>query len=158
MLVSVEAGVLAILGDVDARADVDDPLRSERLSSSRSAKASAIATSLTPESAVRACPAAPVPRPPQPTRPTLIVLLPAAWTRGTVKPVETAVAVAAPITAAVEPFRKSRREADADDECRGLARGSSVEVGQSRQDLLWSDQHIPVGMKRRDPHPTWSLW
>ena len=53
------------------------------------AKASAMATSLTPESAVRACSAAPVPRPPQPTRPTLIVLLPAAWTRGTVKPVET---------------------------------------------------------------------
>ena len=72
-----------------------DPLSSERLSSSRSAKASAMATSLTPESAVRACSAAPVPRPPQPTSPTLIVLLPAAWTSGTVKPVETAVAVAA---------------------------------------------------------------
>ena len=50
-------------------------------SSSRSWKASAMATSLVPESAVRACSAAPVPRPPQPTRPTLIVLLPAAWTR-----------------------------------------------------------------------------
>ena len=89
VLVRIEAGVLAILGDVDPRADRRDPLRSERLSSSRSGKASAIATSLTPESAVRACPAAPVPRPPQPTRPTLIVLLPAAWTSGTVKPVET---------------------------------------------------------------------
>ena len=62
---------------------------------------------------MRACSAAPVPRPPQPTRPTLIVLLPAAWTSGTVKPVETAVAVAPPITAAVEPFMKSRREEDA---------------------------------------------
>ena len=57
-------------------------------------------------------PLPPVPRPPQPTRPILIVLLPAAWTKGTVKPVETAVAVAAP-NAAVEPFMKSRRDADA---------------------------------------------
>ncbi len=78
-------------------------------------KASAMATSLAPESAVRACSAAPVPRPPQPTRPTLIVLLPAAWTRGTVKPVETAAAAAAPTTVAVEPLRNSRREADEDD-------------------------------------------
>ena len=51
-----------------------------------------MATSLAPESAVRACSAAPVPRPPQPTSPTLIVLLPAAWTRGTAKPVEIAAA------------------------------------------------------------------
>lgn len=71
-----------------------------------------MATSLTPESAVRACPASPVPRPPQPTRPTLIVLLPAAWTRGTVKPVEIAVALAAPIATVAEPFMKSRREAE----------------------------------------------
>ena len=103
------------LGTSTREPTVADPLSSDRLSSSRSAKASAIATSLAPESAVRACPAAPVPRPPQPTRPILIVLLPAAWTRGTVKPVETAVAVAAPTTAAVEPLMKSRREPDAGD-------------------------------------------
>ena len=47
------------------------------------------------------------------------MLLPAAWTSGTVKPVETAVVV--PITAAVEPFMKSRRELDASDTMVGSA-------------------------------------
>src|SRR6266542_6826154 len=72
-----------------------------RLSSSRSAKASAIATSLTFLSALSAWPAAPVPRPPQPIRPTRITSPPAAWT---------CAARAPPTRAAVEVFKKSRRE------------------------------------------------
>ena len=134
VLVRVESGVLAILGDVDPRADADAPLSSDRLSSSRSAKASAMATSLTPESAVSACPAAPVPRPPQPISPTLIVLLPAAWTSGTVKPVEIAVAW---------PRHRHGRRALHEITSRARRRrqevgspGSSIEVGQSRQGLL----------------------
>src|SRR5438128_950179 len=47
--------------------------------------------------------AAPVPRPPQPIKPTLIVSLPAAWALPS-RP--------RPIVAAVELFKKSRREAD----------------------------------------------
>src|SRR5437764_7111804 len=47
--------------------------------------------------------AAPVPRPPQPTRPTLIVSLPAAWAL---------VSRPRPAAAAVELFKKSRREAE----------------------------------------------
>ena len=105
-----------------------------------------MATSLVPESAVRACSAAPVPRPPQPTRPTLIVLLPAAWTRGTVKPVE---ALAA--TAAVEPFRKSRREAGVDADA-DVAVGLAVEVGQSRRDLRMEGT-IRVDIERIDSLP-----
>src|SRR6266542_1443730 len=72
-----------------------------RLSSSRSAKASAIATSLTFLSALSAWPAAPVPRPPQPIRPTRITSPPAAWTWAARTP---------PTSAAVEVFKKSRRE------------------------------------------------
>ena len=109
-----------------------------------------MATSLAPESAVRACSAAPVPRPPQPTRPTLIVLLPAAWTRGTVKPVETAVAVAAH-----HGGRRALQEIaprGGRGRCsRWFGRGSSVEVGQSRRDLRWRDRTVPVGSKLLDP-------
>src|SRR5436189_5966589 len=89
-----------------------------------------MATSLVLESAVSACSAAPLPRPPQPTSPTLVVPLPAAWTRGTVNPVESAAAVAA----AVEPLRKSRREAGRIEEAfvRG---GRSVTVGAPARGL-----------------------
>ena len=62
-----------------------------------------------PESAFRACSAAPLPRPPQPTKPILMVLLPAAWTSGAVKPEATVPATASPAKPAVEPVRNSRR-------------------------------------------------
>src|SRR5438045_3132630 len=88
-----------------------------------------MATSCAPLSAVSACSAAPVPRPPQPTRPTLIVLLPAAWTMGTTRPLEAR--AAAPAT--VEPLRNSRREAVVGENeevaVRVMGRGWSVTVG-----------------------------
>ena len=56
--------------------------RVSRLFSSRSSKASAMATSRTFDSAASACAAAPVPRSPQPIRPTRRMSLPAACTCG----------------------------------------------------------------------------
>ena len=117
-----------------------------------------MATSLTPESAVSACSAAPVPRPPQPTRPTLIVLLPAACTRGTVKPVETAVAVAA-ATRAVEPLMNSRRERGRRRDWRlrsaGVLRLRSVSHGRSSLELINDSRWAS---KRRDLTQRCSSW
>src|SRR5947209_6540424 len=84
------------------RSPTSDPLRVERLASRRSWKASAIATSLTFLSALRAWAAAPVPRPPQPIRPILSVSPPPAWTAG---------ATARTAPAAADVFRKPRRVA-----------------------------------------------
>ena len=78
-----------------------------------------MATSLVPESAVRACSAAPVPRPPQPTRPILMVLLPAGVDHGHRQD-----GCGTAASAAVEPVRKSRRLGEAEElseEAVGLA-------------------------------------
>src|SRR5262245_15262087 len=79
-------------------------LRVSWLSSSRSMKASHMATSLTFESARRACLAAPVPRPPHPTSPTFRGSPPAAYAPGS-RTDEAA-------TVAADAFRKSRREVE----------------------------------------------
>ncbi len=76
--------------------------RVSRLFSRRSAKASAMATSRTFESAASACEAAPVPRSPQPISPTRRMSLPAACTFGR----------AARVPAAAVALMKWRREAD----------------------------------------------
>ena len=78
VLVGVEPDVLAVRRHVHPRRHRRGLAGSGRLESSWSWKASAMATSRTPGSAVSACSAAPVPRPPQPTRPTRSVSLPPA--------------------------------------------------------------------------------
>src|SRR4051812_15355145 len=78
--------------------------------------------------------AAPRPRPPQPIRPTLIVSLPAAWAL---------VSSPKPIVAAVEPFKKSRREAD--DACGGL--GSVMVLSPGARLGIGSNRRVALGVR-----------
>ena len=150
VLVAVEAGVLAVLGDVDARAD-RRPLRLERLLVEPILEGVGHGDELGVGVGGQRRSAAPVPRPPQPTSPTLIVLLPAAWTRG---PSGRSSVRGRGRRATVEPFRKSRREAGEDEA--GVVRwGSSIEVGRSRKVLQVEGKAgciVPVGRDRLDPH------
>src|SRR5689334_14319432 len=81
---------------------------SSKLSSRRSLKTSAIATSLIGPclDVWRALLTAPVPRPPQPMSAIRIRSLPAAWTDGTTTPARAEAVAAVPVV-----FRKSRRDA-----------------------------------------------
>ena len=148
VLVAVEAGVLAILGDVDARAErrsfeAGEALIEPILEGVGHGDELGVGIGGEP------CSAAPLPRPPQPMSPILIVSLPAAWTSGAARPVESVAAVAT-----VVPFKKSRREAVA--EAAGASSlGSSAGVGRSREDLQVEGKAgciVPVGRDRLDPH------
>src|SRR5206468_4961 len=81
-----------------------------RLRASRSAKTSAMATSLIGPSATdRAFSAAPVPRPPQPTRATRMVLLSPAWTWGRATPAKADAAAAPAAPRDADPPRYADR-------------------------------------------------
>ena len=80
LLIGVEADEGVVVFDVDLGAARS--MRILRDVSSRSWKASAMATSLTPSAALRQFIAAPVPRPPQPIKPTRISSVPAAYAPG----------------------------------------------------------------------------
>src|SRR4051794_22458847 len=105
------------------------------LSSRRSWKTSAIATSLIgPLRVASALAAAPVPRPPQPTRATWIVLSSAAWTEGITTPERAEAAATWPVV-----FKKSRRDGAGLGSVIGQAprgleikRGAAGEYGVSR--------------------------
>jgi hypothetical protein len=110
-LVRIPTDELPVLGDIDLVAEGLGQILVAG-ETSRSAKRSAIATSLTgpgatvPPAAVRASPTAPLPRPPQPIRASWIVLSLAAWTAGAI------CAAAAAVARMPAFFRKSRRVVD----------------------------------------------
>src|SRR6516162_977543 len=114
----------------------------------RSAKASAIATSLTLGSAFKAWPAAPVPRPPQPIRPMRMTSLPAAWTWGSE-------ASAAPAVVKADALRNSRREFLATRDCdAGLLTESPPYYGY-RPGVSGPERRlgVPLGVGVRTPSP-----